>query len=496
VGATTLKPPSLAIQAGAKGSFGYEHQDHFGAIVAKTDDRNATLYLLRSSSDEVDLSAGVKVGVTVTNADVTLDPAALGQAVDHVTGTGGTLVAKVADDLKGSLLDRTNNFISNLKSDAGLSAALARQTKRALLYEFAVDLTSADLTKSWAALSEGDVFGATQLGGMKLLPGSGVTDQLKRTVTIGLHFFNLFSANDVETYFRRSTQEVGPDGSIRFLFDIGDESEQNTKNALRKTRIHFVAGATQGSEESVSGAGVDLYIEFSERAKADEARRISATLGAVPAQKIDDVCDAIETFARTKPAGKVNVVTILKKEAYRRITCSPYTGPKHNIPPAPLQTEDGANWNAFHDAAESILDYRFLQGVTYANWVQYNEICTGANHADRRNPGNTGASGLDSAFWGNLQNVSGPVGYFLRCSAGFMNLCDDLNALAGLVGVVDTPAAWDRLLDELTFMATHDVNADWSKPAASAIFGRFGGGGVQTDVVQADSGLTCTITLS
>jgi hypothetical protein len=497
VGAATLKPPSVDLEAGAKGSVSYTHQSHFGAIVAKANDQNATLYLFRSSSDEVDLSAGVTVGVSVTDADVSLDSTALGQAVDHVTGTGGTLVASVANDVKGSLLTRTNNFIGNLKGDAGLSASLARQSKRALLYEFAVDLTNADLTeKSWGVLSAGNVFGAKQIGGMKLVPGSGVTDQLKRTVTIGLHFFNLFSAKDTETYFRTSTTEVGPDGSIRFLFDIGNESGQDSQKAMRKTRIHFVASAKQEGADSVGDAEVDLYIEFSESGRAKEANQISATIGAVPAQKVNDVQAAIAQFAKAGPAGKLNVVTILKPSAYQRITCSPYTGAKHDIPPASPQTEDCANWNAFHDAAESILGYRFLQGVTYAKWVQYNKICTGANVADRRSAGNTSTPALNSSFWGNLQNVSGPAGYFLRCSAGFMNLCDDLNALAGLVGQVNTTAAWNRLLDELTFMVTKDAAADWSKPAASAISGRFGGGGVQTDVVPGKSDLTCTITLS
>lgn len=497
VGAAKLKPPSLDIEAGAKGSISYTHQDHFGAIVSKVDDQNATLYLFRSSSNEVDLSAGVTVGLTLTKADVTLDKTELKQAVNQVTGTGGALVAGVADDLKLSLLTKTNSFIGDLKGDAGLSASLARQSKHALLFEFAVDLSNANLTtESWVALSAGDVLAATHIGGMKLLPGSGVTDQLKRTVTIGLHFFNLFSAKDLETYFRNSTTEVGPDGSIRFLFDIGRESEQDIKKATRKTRIHFVASATQGSADSMGDAEVDLYIEFSENGHKVEARRISSTIGAVPAQKIKDVQEAINEFVNAGLAGKLNVVTILKPSAYQRIACSPYTGAKHDIPPAPPRAEDRANWNAFHDAAESILDCQFLRGVTYGQWERYNTICTGAMVADRRNEGNWGASGLDSSFWGNMKSASGQIGDFLRNSARFMNLCDDLNALAGLAGEVNTLTAWNRLLDEVTFMVAHDTSADWSKPAASAIFGRFGGGGVQTEVARSDSGLCCTITLS
>jgi hypothetical protein len=103
---------------------------------------------------------------------------------------------------------------------------------------------------------------------------------------------------------------------------------------------------------------------------------------------------------------------------------------------------------------------------------------------------------VQPSFYGNLQNAARQAEHFLLSAATFMNLCDDLRALAGLVGRIDTLKTWDELLAALTELVRNDIDNDWSKPAASAIFGRFGGGGVHTDVHQDDQSLTCTLTLS
>lgn len=496
-GVEKFTPPSLDIETGAKASLGYTHQDHFGVIVSKPDGRTATVDLVRSAGDEVDFSAGVTAGVSVTKVDVSLDQKALAQAVDKVTHVGGALVATIGDKLQASLADRTNTWLSSLKGDAGLKAELLRQTNRALLYSFRVDLANADLVgRSWAELAQGDLRQALRIGGLQLLPGSGMSDQLKRSVTIGLHFFNLFSVTSVESYFQNSSTEIGPDGSIRFLFDIGQEQDAVTKKATQASRIHFVAGAVDEDHGSVGDVEVDLHIELSETGKRDEAARIAATIGSIQAPEIAGIQEELGSFAAANPSGRVSVVSILKRSAYQRITCSPYTGPKHDIPPALPQADDAANFEAFRQGTERILDLEFAGTLTYDKWQQFNLICNGKDRGvpDRRNPGNPQA--VPSSFYGALENVAGQVRFLLLSGATFMNLCDDLQALAGLVGEINTLATWNSLLGRLTELVTNDVENDWSKPAASAIFGRFGDGVVRTDVEQGKGSLTCTITLA
>lgn len=481
LGKNSFTPPSLDIDAVAKASVGYTHSDNFSVIVVKSDASNATLYLTRASSDEFDLSASISVGITPGKVDVAPDAMALVNAVNRVTGgQGGAKVAGLVGDVKNGLVAQANGFIGKAGVSAGLSAALARQHNRALLFAFAVDLTQADLTRqSWTALISGDVRAAEQIGGFKLLTGSGVTDRMKRSVTVGLHFFNLFSATDISTFFRNSTTEVAPDGSIRFLFDVGKESEQDTKKSMKKTRIHFVAGATDESETEVDKVQVDLQIEFAESGSAQEAARIAATVGTIAG---DDARAAAQTIASA--AGKLNVVTILKESAYSRIACSPFNGSQ---PPVD-QTEDQANWDAFHNAAVAITDLEFLSGVTYVHWAAYNVACTGGSAADRRHFGNPAA--------GKTVEPSELVGFFLRGSARFMNLCDDLGALASAEAAVNTVQTWNALLDSLTHIVNDDTSADWSKPAAAAIFNRFATHGAQVAVVQSNGDVTCTITLT
>ncbi|MES1260222.1 MAG: hypothetical protein ABUS49_00700 [Acidobacteriota bacterium] len=494
-GFETFTPASLDIETGATATFSYTHQDHFGVIVAKAEEQTATIDLVRSASDEVDLSATLSVGVTVTGPAVTLNQDALAQAVNKVTRVGGAQVAALGDKLQSSLEAKTTSWLSNLNGDTGLLAKLARQTGRALLYSFSVDLSQADLaTRSWTELAKGDLRAAMRIGGMKLAPGSGVSEQLRRSVTIGLHFFNLFSVTSVESYFQKSRTEIGPDGSVRFLFDVGKEAESGTKKATQVSRIHFVASAAEGDGQSVTGAEVDLYIELGEGDKPNEAERLAATIGSVPARKAGAVQDEIRQFAAAKPGGKVTVISILKPSAYQRIVCSPYTGASGDVPPPLPQAEDAANFNAFREAAERILGLRFVESLTYLKWQQFNLICNGGSVPDRRNPGNPNA--VQPSFYGNLPNAARQAEHFLLSGARFLNLCDDLHALVGLLGRTDTLKTWDELLVTLTELVANDVQNDWSKPAASAIFSRFGGGGVQTDVQRDDKSLTCTVTLS
>ena len=177
-----LKFPTADVQAGAKASFSYTHTDHFGAIVQKQDSGSARLYLVRSAADEFDGSVGVSVSVSVTSCSASVDQKTLAGAVNQVTGTGGDKAAALADQLQASLVGRTNKWLSGKKGDGpGCQPLQPNQPGAALRYQ--ADLTKADLTKqSWQELAQGDVAAATRIGGLTLLPGSGVGSELKKSV--------------------------------------------------------------------------------------------------------------------------------------------------------------------------------------------------------------------------------------------------------------------------------------------------------------------------
>jgi hypothetical protein len=499
VGLEKFTLPSVDVEAGAKATFTYTHTDHFGAIVTKTDTSAAALYLVRSAQNETGISAGITVGISSSgNLSANIDKQLLTQAVNKVTGGGGGKVATIADQLQSSLVSKANQWLSSEKSEAGLMISLSKQTNRTMLFAFDVKLANSNLTKeSWEQFAKGDLRQAAGIGGMTLRPGSGVGNEMKKSVAIDLHFFNLFKFVDTNTYFRNSYVEIGSDGSVRFLYDIGKEKDLTTKTAMEKSKIHFVATANNNAPMVVQNAVVDLYIELSETNNAGEATKIADAIGSLPpSSQVQAAQTTMRTFISTNKLGTLNLTTILKPSAYQKLACSQYTGPKHDLPPALPQEQDKDNWDAFKEATDTLLQLSYVADLTYLGWEQFNLISNGKARGvpDRRSPGDPAA--VPPSFFGNLQNVREFVSYFYVSSAEFMNLCDDLHALAGMVGQINTDTQWDDLLTKLTWLVSNDINNDWSKPAARAILKLCSGVNVAATLQPGNKSLTCIVTLS
>jgi hypothetical protein len=490
-GFETLTLPAVAVDAGITAHGSYTHADHFGAIVLKTGASTAMLYLVRSSDDEIGGDIGVKVGVTVSPLQATLDQTALANAINGVTGAYGDKAAALADQLQSSLVSRTNHWLSTVNGDIGLLVQLGQHKNRTLLYEFQVDLSNPDVTRqSWEKLAEADVSAAMQIGGLTLVEGSGVHAALRRSVRVGLHFFNFFSASEKDTYFRNATTEVGPHGSIRYLFDIGNERDIATKHALATSRVHFVADATSADPNRLEGVEVKLVVELSETNKAKDGKAIASALG--------DLADAaaaqgdMEKFVGANPKGTLTLAAVLKPSAYGRLAG------------ADPDRQDRTNWQAFHDAVMALdgsLGPR-IANLRYEDWELFNQYAVNGDPPsgtpDRRMVGNPAA--VPETFYDDRGLVGiGPLAaYFLVASQRTMNLFDGLQALAEQVKVVDTPAAWNALLTQLTALS-RQLESDWTRPVLRALLERSSAGaGVQADVRAdpASNALTCTVTVS
>lgn len=150
----------------------------------------------------------------------------------------------------------------------------------------------------------------------------------------------------------------------------------------------------------------------------------------------------------------------------------------------------------FVAAAHKFLRLSFVSALSYPVWQQFNLICDGKTSGipDRVSSGALAA--VASNFFGNLQHVKGFVTHFYLSSAQFMNLCDDLQSLAGMAGRVDTDERWNSLVGRLTWLVKNDASTDWSKPALAALFKLCSGTEVTTNVQQGRKSMTCTITVS
>jgi hypothetical protein len=484
-GAASLNLPSAAIDISASANLDCSHSDDFTAIVQKLDDGHAFLYLMRARKNEV--SGGVGVGAQIiinATPSLTLNQPMLQDAVDHITqGRAGTIVLAVSGTLQNKLDEKLNNLVQN---GAGLKARFDRQASATMILKYKVALAnSAVLHHSWSYFCLGDIRSAVGAGGLVLDPGSGVSNEINRSLSIDVTFFNFFHAQDVSSYFQKSQAVVTDTGDIRFLFDVGEESDSMVNKTLRKARIHFVADA-----EANSPADVKLEIELSETHNKNEARHMIAIPGYLPAGPQATAAAAdMQQFAAAHPAGSLNLNFVLESSAYGKLTCSPYNG---NKPPVD-QSVDAANWKVFHDAAVSLLDLDYGGNVTYSDWQAWNEAANGSKVADRRHIGDPTAG---SAVWEGLpQDVQQKLNYFCAATASFMDLCDDLQQLAERVSTAKIPDDWNRLLGDLKDIVTRDVNTDFAKPAVAAILKLCPANEVSYNKTVCGPAITCTISL-
>ena len=517
VGWDKLQPPSLAIDAGAKGSFEYTHSDNFSVIVHKLDPTTADLYLVRSASNETKECVGITVGVSACAATVTVDPAKLTSAIagvvkkpsSHLPGD----IESGVSDLQSALVSKANAWLSSKKGDAGLMLSLSQQSGRTMLFSFRLDLSTAASTnlakQSWAALMSGNLRQALRIGGFTLQPGSGIADHLKHSSTIQLHFFNFQLAKTTD-FFENSITRLAPDGSIRFFYDVGQESQFCVRAASASASIHFVATAT----EATSGAGnyanaeVDLYIELSETDNPKEAAKIANAIGALGINtSVRAAQQEMLTFVGSHGKKTLTLISIFKPTAYQKLKCSPYTSEgKNTHPPALPQARDKENWNAFQAMAESLMPdiSSVVSGLSYDTWMLWNVkanysvdvTMVDADHVpDRKSVGEYTASS-QNMFGTNWQVPNG----FLLASTRFIDLCDNLHWLANAAAQVSTAAEWNNLLKTITGWVKSGVDPDWSKPALGALLYLCSLDKYQavTDLQPAkdNSKFVCTLTLS
>jgi len=467
-GAAELTLPAGTIDLGLTAQVRYTHADVFTAIVQKIDAQNAFLYIMRADKSQTGVGAGINAQISITNTPgVTVDTPALLQAIDKITGgLGNEQIADKIPDLQTSLNNKIATWVTDVGKGVSLAGEWDQNKSAANLFKYKVNLSSADLVnKSWHSLCQGDLVAAANIGGLTLQPGSGIDTQLSHSFTFTLHLFNFFAAQK-NTYFQHSYVVV-TDTGIRYMYDIGKETDTKIKRATTRCSIHFSATADSSSAGAISNADVDLYLELAASQDAAQAKRIADTAGYIPSNaQATQAQQSIQKFVAANGSGNVSLVCILKQSAYGRLSSSEFTG---NRPPA-NQQQDTQNWESFRAASQQLFQLDFLAKVNYAQWSAFNLICnTGSPNGtpNRRQPGNPGA--LPPSFWNNITTAPQMATYFCLNSAQFMNLCDDLQALAFQISAADTSEKWDDVLASLQEIVTSDVNYDYSKSAIAAL---------------------------
>ena len=502
-----LQSPSVTADVGIKGTVCYSHTSHFALIVEKTAASAATIYFVRSSEDDTSGTVGVDVGISTCAPSVTIDASKLGSVAHNITGSPliasavSSATATPANDLETALNGKLKNWATNVTGDGGLSVGLSRQCGHTALFVFAVDLANQDAKAGWTDLVGGSVLQALRFKGFTLQPGSGVADSLKRAATLHFQLFNFFSFTSTSDYFTNGYTELGKDGTIHILRDLGKERENDAKKALKKFRLYFEATANQNpTTVSIANAQVDLCIELTEKGNNKYAAALANVIGFLSSSEaVNRAQQEMIRFVHERPSGTLDLKITLKRSAYARLSASPFKG---NTPPPLPQQQDADNWQAFRLATNSLLsNVTFVENLTYKVWMIFNVDSwdqVGSTEVPNRRPIGDPDNVPESFLrpYGTPQLVS----YFLQASQSFMNLCDDLTTLAAGLPNVESSAQWDRLITTLTNIMTKDIYLDYGMPTCAALLSLCNGSGAQISSSlspSADgSSLTCLITVS
>jgi hypothetical protein len=503
-GMTQFTLPSGKIAIGAEASFNYTHSDDFNAMVQKLDAGNAFLYVMRAHKNDASEGLSVSAKVTITqNASVKVDPQKLQTAVTKITGgPGANQVGNAVSTLEQKLNDKLDTWINDTVSKGATLGLTWDQSKAvSMLFKYQIDVTnSALLQATWNALCNGDLLGAAAAGGLVPEAGSGVSSEIDRSFTINLQFFNLFSVSSKTTYFDKTYVVVTPNGALRYMYDIGKESDVEVNKSKSTCNMHFVATVDEATAKTVSHADVSLVLEIAAMNNRKEAGRIGDLVGMIPPnQQVNEAQKSMQRFVAANPSGTLDLICVLTSSAYGRLSCSEFVGKK---PPA-NQQQDSENWGRFHDACESLLNLQFVEDLSYGDWQRFNVVCvygTGISATpDRHQTGNLAK--VPSGMWPNISAPGDLIGYFLLNSAEFMNLCDDLHELAGLSTAPNTSSedvvTYNSLLSSLLeLIVKRDVNTDYSKPAVGGLLRLSNPQNVASQCVTGKNTLTCTLTLN
>ena len=502
--------PSAEVKPLGSASVKYAHTDQFGLVLEKQDANMALIYLMRSATNEFDEGADITVGVTTTDASVTLDAAQIQQTVQQVTGSAtlaglvGPAVAQEGNNLTTAALAKLNTWISDGKGNSAVSIALAQQTGRTLLFDYTVDLTQpAVAAQSWEDLLSRKIQDATRIPGFTLQAGSGVAEQLKRSTTLQFNFFNLYTYKDVTDFFDTWSSELAADGTIRLVSDTGIEELVSTSSATDTMRFHFTGTATEDVLGDVTKAEIDLNIEISEKNDPKGEAVLTNVLGIVSQNSLQPTIDAMNAYVTSNPGGTLSLVAVLKQTAYGKLPYAPYTPDIAGAPPA-NQFLDRVNWDLIHN---NVIELKLgsapiVSQLSYDDWSTWS-IYTNNPHpgpdavADRRHSAAPAALSPGSAVWHNY-----PPELVARCfsaTAGGMNGFEDLVRLGDLLKSATTDGQWVLIQKDVVSIVNDDLDYDFSKPIAAAILKQAAaqpGVTVSASTAQAKDASTFTATIT
>jgi hypothetical protein len=488
------------IKADVELEFTFQYATKFECLLSK---RGTTgkLHLFRSS--KADSTTSLMAGLTFngnTSAKVRSNAQTVADSLAKSAGAGSQAVSQIANaglsEINKGLTDVNNTLFNWLNRANGLKAnlelAIEAITTRTLLaaYDFDLsDATAPGLKNAWTLTVNGDLAGAlkyqdpgTGKSFVTLEVGSGLESEYQRKTSFSCNFFNLWRFSSWSQWQSQVSMVYAGNNVFHMNANIGRITETDYIGALKSINFYFAASAEEALDGSISKPAVDLHIDLIAQGVPKAARQIAGMLSGIGGcQACITMARNMNSFIDASASGTVQLNITIPSSAYGHIAADPVT----NSPTPANTVRDKKNWDTFVQTADDLNAWplRQLSAVSvnmlpflksYAGWEDFNKAFNGSAVPDRN------AYGNPQVWPQDLLQISDSgmrqlIAYSIMGGQYFMNLCDSVQQLAGIVNVSGTTTTWNQLVDMITTAAKEYVS-DFARPVALALIWLCGSG--------------------
>lgn len=490
------------IKADVELDFTFQYATKFESLVSKAGN-TGKLHLFRSS--KADATTSLMAGLTFsgnTTAKLQTDAQKVADSLAQSAGAGSEAVSQVANAAVGEInkgVTDVNNTLSNWLNranglKANLQLAIEAITSRTLLAAYDFDLsdpTAPGLKDAWTLAVNGDLAGALKFQApgtgkslVTLEVGSGLEGEYQRKTSFSCNFFNLWRLSSWSQWQSQFSMVYAGNNVFHMSANIGRATVTDYVGAMKSINFYFAATAQEALDGGISKSVVDLHIDLTAQSAPTAARQIAGMLSGIGG------CAACTTMARRMNAfidasasGTVQLSITIPSSAYGYIAADPVTKS-----PTPANTiHDKKNWDTFGQAADGLDAWplRQLSAVSintlpfiksYAGWEDFNKaFISGGTAAPDRNAFGNPASWPQDLLQIPDDGTRETIAYSILGGQCFMNLCDYLQNLAGIVDVSKTEVTWNEMVDMIT-TAAKDYVSDFARPVTLALIWLCGSG--------------------
>lgn len=491
-GATALSVDTSVkaeVKAGASFNATFKYTGTFEAMLWKSDSQTGKLHLYRSTTTDANFNIGAQVTV-IADPSVSLNTRSLQSLAQNVfPGGTGTVLGSM---LTGSAQTQVSNWISNVQKkitawltpfqqgQTQLETAIDRSTSSYLLSNVSFDLTALSFANAWSDIIGGDFVSALGLkdGGASLDAGSGLEYFHTVETSISFSLFGAFKSEWSHANIANQTLLYKGSNTFALVEAIGQRQTETFNQSGRSVDVYFTAQATS-SPGGLTINEADLHIELSATNTPSFAQSIGQLLSQLATgAQANQLVRAISASAQQNGAQQTLSLTF-SPAAYGKLQAASLG--RNSIT---NESFDRSNYQAFAQAcsqffgSNSPANFSVLQpmDLTYDVWriwnIAVNDIYPPApsdvpNRRSFQSPGSGSYawSYLDAQF--NHPSNKILIDYDLSSASEFMNLCDDLHALATVAASNST--SWSNFVADLKFIVSHDVPFDFLIPMTSAL---------------------------